>query len=273
MPRFACGLCSLACLTLALAGCAENSFVMKGQLDKYQQQQTALTSQNQQLQTRATALDRDNQELSAQLAQLRQQAKVTDDQLAAMREQLRSTTAQLAQSKTEKDASTKKVDALQASMRRQGGVSIAPNNSFLQTLPALNLPAGHVRRDGDVIRVAMPGRELFETGSSNIKPDGVNLVVNAANELIRLYPAQIIGVEGYTDTDQIVGGQWKNNHELSVARALAVYNVLVTRTRLQPTQLFIVGHGSNQPMVSNATLEGKETNRRVELVVYPEKRE
>ncbi len=35
--------------------------------------------------------------------------------------------------------------------------------------------------------------------------------------------------------------------------------------------MFIVGHGSDHPVVSNATAAGKEPNDRVELVVYPEK--
>ncbi len=54
---------------------------------------------------------------------------------------------------------------------------------------------------------------------------------------------------------------------------MAVYEVLTGSMRLRAEQLFVVGHGSNHPVVSNATPEGKQRNRRVELVVYPEKRE
>ncbi len=53
---------------------------------------------------------------------------------------------------------------------------------------------------------------------------------------------------------------------------MAVYDVLLRSTRYQAGQLFVVGHGANHPIASNATLEGKNRNRRVELVVYPEKR-
>ncbi len=93
-----------------------------------------------------------------------------------------------------------------------------------------------------------------------------------AAEIARSYPDQIIGVEGHTDNDPMAGPQWRNNHELSIARAMSVYDVLVNRTRLQGNQLFVVGHGSNHPIVSNATLEGKQRNRRVELVVYPDRK-
>ena len=93
----------------------------------------------------------------------------------------------------------------------------------------------------------------------------------AGNELLRTYPDQVIGVEGFTDTDPVSGGQWRNNHELSVARAMAVYEVLIGGARYRPDQVFVVGHGPNHPVVSNATPEGKQRNRRIELVVYPEK--
>ena len=52
---------------------------------------------------------------------------------------------------------------------------------------------------------------------------------------------------------------------------MALYDYLATRTRLKPQQLFVVGHGANHPVVSNGTPAGKDRNRRVELVIYPEK--
>ncbi len=214
-------------LLVALAGCADNPMVLKGKVTQYEQQQQALSRQYSDLQNRATALDKDNQELGQLLAQSRQQSKVFEDQLAALRDQLRGTTAQLAQSRAEKENTDKKVQAMTASMQRQGGVTITPNNSFLQTLPAINLPDVFVRRDGDVIRVELPGNRLFEPGTARLRPGGPELIVNAATELMRSYPDQIIGVEGHTDNDPVAGGQWRSNHELSVARAMAVYDVIV----------------------------------------------
>jgi flagellar motor protein MotB len=123
-----------------------------------------------------------------------------------------------------------------------------------------------------VIRIELPGSTLFESGSAQLRPGGANLISDVAAELLRTYPDQIIGVEGHTDTDPIAGNQWRNNHQLSVARAMTVYEVLVNRTRLQANQLFIVGHGANHPIISNGTPEGKQRNRRVELVVYPERK-
>jgi chemotaxis protein MotB len=90
--------------------------------------------------------------------------------------------------------------------------------------------------------------------------------------LSRAYPDQLIGVEGHTDSRPVQSGTWRNNQHLSIAQALAVYETLLAQTPLQADQLFVVGHGGNHPVVSNATTEGQERNRRVELVVYPERR-
>ncbi len=259
-------------LTLGLAtGCAENSMIVKGQLDKVQQQQLALSRQNEELQKRAGALDRDNQDLKTLLAQSQQRAQVVEEQLNLVRQQLRGTTSQLAQLRKEKEEADQRVQALTASMRRQGGVTIRPNNSFLSTLESLHLPDVEVRRDGDVIRVELPADALFEPGTAQFRPQAARTIGDAAAELARLYPDQKIGVEGHTDSDPVRNNLWRNNQHLSVAQALAVHELLITQTRLRADQLFVVGHGANCPVVSNATEGGKQRNRRVELVVYPDR--
>ena len=51
---------------------------------------------------------------------------------------------------------------------------------------------------------------------------------------------------------------------------MTVYDYLTQRGLFRAEQLFVGGFGANHPVVSNATPAGKERNRRVELVVYPE---
>jgi flagellar motor protein MotB len=263
---------SSALLLAALAGCADNPLVLKGKVTQAEQQQANLTRQNQLYQDRIAKLDRDNQELETTLAQTRQERRVMEDQLAAIREQLRGTTSQLTQVQGERQDLDKKTQAMAASMRRQTGVSIAPNNSFLQTLPVIHSPDVHVRRDGDVIRIELPAGQLFDPGGARLRPGAANLIADAATEIRRTYPDQLLGIEGHTDSDPITPGSYRNNHELSAARALAVYDSLVTSGFYRPEQVFVVGHGSNHPVLSNATAEGKQRNRRIELVVYPERR-
>ena len=259
-------------LLIVLTGCAENAMVLKGRLSQAEQEKLALTRQNQQLQDRATALDRDNQDLTTALAQARQQTKVSDDQLEALRTQLRSVTGQLAQLRADKEGADKRVQTMTASMQRNGGVTIGANNSFLQTLPATNIPGVFVRNDGNVIRIEMPTNLLFEPGSARLRSGAANLICDVAAEIVRTYPDQIIGIEGHTDNDPAGGNQWQGNHELTVARAETVYDILVNRSHLDRKQLFTVGKGSINPIMSNATAEGKQRNQRIELVICPERK-
>jgi chemotaxis protein MotB len=271
MHRLAWARLLASLMPVILAGCADNALVLQGQVQKLQQQQVALARQNQMTQERAAALDRDNQDLQTLLAQSRQRAKVLDDQVAAMRDQLGSVNTQLVQTREEKQTTESKAQALQASMHRHGGVTITPNNSLLAALPTFSDPAISVRRDGDVIRIELPGSRLFDQASAHLRPGANRLVLEVIGEVMRTYPDQMLGVEGHTDSDPVYGGQFHSNHELSVARATAIYDVLTSQGRISPNQLFLVGHGSNHPVVSNATLAGKDRNRRVELVIYPEK--
>ena len=73
----------LAALALPVwAGCAENSLVLKGQMDQARNEQVAISRQKEELQSRATRLDRDNQELVNQLTQTKQQNKILEDRVA-----------------------------------------------------------------------------------------------------------------------------------------------------------------------------------------------
>jgi flagellar motor protein MotB len=261
-----------AWMSLLVAGCADNPMVMKGRIAQLEQQQAATSRQYQQLQDRANALDRDNQDKDTLLAQARQQTKVSEDQLVLLRGQLQSVTSQLAQTRADKENIDKRIQVMNASMQRQGGVTIDPNSSLQQSLPAVNIAGALVRRDGDVVRVELPGNTLFEPGTARLRPGAANLITDVAAELVRVYPDQMIGIEGYTDNDPVSGGQFRNNHELSMVRANAVYDVVINRSRLQGNQLFVTGHGPTQPAYSNATADGKQRNRRVEFVVYPDRK-
>lgn len=261
---------SLVMLSLsALAGCANSSYALKNQVESLQQQQVVLQQRNQELQSRASTLDRDNQELETLLAQTRQQSKVVEDQLAAVRDQLATATAQMSQLRDDKQLTDKQTEALLASTRKRIGAKITANNSLGRTLPLVNVPGVEVRQDGDVVRVELPSARLFQGTSAAMQPVAGAWVDTVINELARAYPQQTIGIEGHTDGD-VIRGAGVDNQSLSVARATAVYQYIVSRGQIPATRLFIVGHGSNHPVVSNATAAGKGRNNRVELVVYPE---
>lgn len=270
MPRLAwMPVAWLAALVL-VTGCADNPMVLRGQVQTLEQQQLAMSRQNREMQDRAAALDRTNQQLDAQLAQAQQQNQVLKDQLAVTRDQLSSVSNQLAQTRDQKQVADARTQALQASMQRQGGVTINPNNSLDQAMPAINLPGIQTRRDGDVVRVEIPISQIIDPASGQLRANAVAIVTTITSELTRTYPGHMIGVEGHTDNDPLPPSQYRSHHELSMAWAGMVYELVLNQARVPANQLFVAAHGANHPVVSNATPQGKERNRRVELVVYPD---
>lgn len=271
MPSVAWRLIALVPLFLPCAGCAGNALALRGNMERMRQEQLAVARQAEILNSRTAALDGDNQQLSAQLAQERQRSKLLEEQLVAVRDELASTTSQIAQLRDEKSESDKKVQALNASLHRRGGATITPNNSLLADLPQFANPNIRIRRDGDVIRVELPASLLFEPGQSQLLPGAAETIRKTALDLLRVYPHQLLGIEGHTSPGAPPAGRGRNHHELSAVWALVVQDVLVQQAGVRPEQLFVVGHGANHPVVSNATEAGQERNRRIEVVVYPER--
>ncbi len=274
--RFTCLVCYLTLLT----GCGRVVFTPQSQqaISLSPQQQQLLAQQQQQIQLRADNLDRDNQELEALLAQERQQLQLMREQVAATQDQLKATADQLAAAQQERTDLEGRTQALMASVQQSvGGGSgrLAPpaiqaNNTLIKPLRIASLPGIDVRQDGDVIRVAMPTDQLFTRGAAQMQPGAEQLLRSVAADVLTNYPEQIIGIEGHTDGAPIASPNYPTSHHLSVAQATAVYEAIRRSTGVPAQQLFLIGHGANHPLVSNGTEAGRERNRRIELVIYPE---
>ncbi len=81
-------------------------------------------------------------------------------------------------------------------------------------------------------------------------------------------------VAGHTDDRAVTGGGFKDNWALSALRARAVLLVMVAPSSdgcggLPPSEWSAAGYGSQHPLASNETSEGREMNRRIELVAQP----
>ncbi len=260
---------------LGFLGCKENPFtqnslMLQSQVKQLQQDQTSLAQRGKELETRAQTLDRDNQDLETQLAQARQRTQLVEEQLAAVQDQLRSTSGQLAQLRLDKDTTEKKAQSLMASLERRSSATITANSSLGGALAVFELPGVEVRRDEDVVRIELPADRIFTPGTSQFSPEGARLLDAVASEMAHNYPSQRIGVEGHVAGDPS-GAVAPNAQQISLAQAAAVYDHLVGRGQISPAQLFIAGHGANHPVVSNGTAAGQARNRRVEIVVFPEK--
>jgi chemotaxis protein MotB len=121
-----------------------------------------------------------------------------------------------------------------------------------------------IRRRGLVIQL-LTDKVFFESGAADLKP-AAHALVDKIGEIVRDERSHPVVVEGYTDSQPISTGRYRSNWDLSGARAAAVVNdfshkgVLAARMSLQ-------GFGSQVPIASNSTPEGREKNRRVEIVL------
>ncbi len=261
-------------LIFAAAGCSQMggapSAPQTAAVTLSPEQQQAIAMQTQQYQQRAAALDRDNQELQSMLAQSKQQAQLLQEQVTATQTQLRDTTSQLAVLQNDNQQMQTRTTAMAASIRTQSQAEIRSNNSLLRNLTITSLPGVQVRQDGDVIRVEIPADQLFNANTAQLKYGAEETLRSVGADLVRNYPQQMIGIEGHTDNSLATQPQAGMAQHLSVAQATTVYDALVRASGMSPNQLFVVGHGPNHPVVSNASAAGQDRNRRIELVIYPE---
>jgi flagellar motor protein MotB len=265
-------LCVFALTVLTTTGCGRLVYKPANQPTVAQQQQMQLVAQqSQEYQQRAQSLDHDNQELESLLAQSRQQIQLLTDEVNATRNQLRTTTEQLLALRSDNQDLKTKTTALVATQQQRAGAEIRANNSLLKNLTLADIPGVSMRQDGDVVRVEIAADQVFMPGSNYLASGGDQLLQSVASQLRSNFSDHIIGIEGHTDDQPTHSQQFPSNHHLSAAQALAAYNALVQRGTIAAGQLFVIGHGANHPVVSNATDAGRARNRRLELVVYPER--
>ena len=207
--------------------------------------------------------DVDGRQLDGMLTRSRQESQLMQTEITALREQLASTSAQLAQ-----------VRAAGMPPARPTSDTDNPVSSpaaMQSAMTQLALPDLQPRFDGAVVRIDVPADRLFEPGTANLLPAGTTALTKVAEEIDRVFPGHYLGIEGHTDTEPLVNASWGSPHQLTTARAAAVFDFLVSRTPIREERLFLVAHGANHPLVSNATPAGRARNRRVELVVYAER--
>ncbi|SFE51148.1 OmpA family protein [Roseivivax sediminis] len=120
-----------------------------------------------------------------------------------------------------------------------------------------------VRNTGDRLVVTLPQNILFATDSAQVSPSIQGDLRAVAGNLSQ-YPNQTVQVIGHTDNT----GDASYNYELSQRRAQAVSGILIANG-VSSSRVRAIGRGEDQPVASNLTPEGRQQNRRVEIVVLP----
>jgi OOP family OmpA-OmpF porin len=109
-------------------------------------------------------------------------------------------------------------------------------------------------------RVATHGI-LFATGSAEIRGESTP-TLKEIGEMLTAHPELKLLIEGHTDNV----GSAAANQTLSEQRATAVKQYLIAHFQIDPSRLSTKGYGASRPVASNDTADGRQQNRRVELV-------
>jgi chemotaxis protein MotB len=120
------------------------------------------------------------------------------------------------------------------------------------------------RGNEEWLEIELSSTLLFDSGSADLNVPSLELLGEMA-ELFKEHENPI-RVEGFTDNQPIRSGKFPSNWELSAARAAAVVQLFIEEG-IAPQRLAAVGYGEHQPIADNRTLEGREKNRRVVLMV------
>jgi len=121
------------------------------------------------------------------------------------------------------------------------------------------------------LKVTFVDKILFDSGSVMIKPKGQEVLLKLADSF-RENKDQNIAVEGHTDDVQIGSAlvdRFPTNWELSTARATAVVRFLQEKGNIEPERLTASGFSFYRPVATNETPEGREQNRRIEIILVP----
>jgi chemotaxis protein MotB len=264
--------CSLACALVAVA-CGYSEDEWQAQLAKYNQLNGTLEQEKTNHAATRAELEAAQNQVKSLSGELEKQGVDVENlnrslvEVGTEKERLSADMSQLQQALEE----YKKRAAQLERIRQRFEVL----RDKLQSLTKMGLKV-EVRHNRMVI--SLPGDVLFASGQDTLREEGKE-VLAAVAEVIR-NDAQLsqryFQVAGHTDSVALKGGRFSDNWGLSAMRARRVVVFLVGPLDareggggLDPTRLHAAGYGDTDPIAENTSAEGKQQNRRVELVLMP----
>jgi chemotaxis protein MotB len=122
-----------------------------------------------------------------------------------------------------------------------------------------------VESNENQVTIRMMGEATFDTGRADLRSSFVPLLKEIGQVLARTKGEIIIA--GHTDNVPLTGGPFRSNLGLSMARAGAVAEFLLQESAIEPQRLSTMGFGEYRPLTTNETFNGRQKNRRVEIIL------
>jgi chemotaxis protein MotB len=128
-----------------------------------------------------------------------------------------------------------------------------------------------LRQTKDQLAIAITDRVLFPSGQADLTAEGVQILDTVGAALAKVADRQI-QIEGHTDNVPIgpeLRLTFPSNWELSSARASEVVRYLIAHAQIPAARLLAVGRADTAPVAPNTTAEGRQQNRRIEIILLP----
>lgn len=217
----------------------------------------------------------DNQSLDALLAQ----ARKNNDELkqayaaamASLDKSLQNTNqgnVNISKLVDEINASNRYIKELVAAKSRSDSLNMVLTTNLTRSLSGDELRDVNVKVLKGVVYISLADNMLFKSGSYQISPRAMDVLSKIA-KIIKDYRDYDVLVEGNTDNVPISRPNIRNNWDLSALRASSVVQVLQDDFGVDPSRLTAGGRGEYNPIASNDTAEGRQLNRRTQIIITP----
>jgi chemotaxis protein MotB len=162
----------------------------------------------------------------------------------------------------------RKLAVLEALIREQDSITNALNNVIKKALLSFKSDEISVEMKNGKVYVSMSDKLLFKSGSADVEEKGLEALKKLAEVLNKNKDVAVM-IEGHTDNVPIKTAQFKDNWDLSVARATNIVRMLDEVHKVDAKTLTAAGKGEYTPKASNETAEGRAKNRRTEIILSP----
>ena len=126
-------------------------------------------------------------------------------------------------------------------------------------------PSVVMHTEGRRLMIRLSASHFFDPSQAALRPEMIPVLDAIATELAQFHRA--IRIEGHTDDQTAARTRFRDNWDLSASRAAAVASYMQGAHHIDGKLLSAAGQGSTRPIADNSTPQGRETNRRVELVL------
>ncbi|WP_172594551.1 OmpA/MotB family protein [Mariniphaga sediminis] len=232
---------------------------------------------------RADKLQKENADTQSQLNESKMQSMKLNNEMASLQKEKETFQKEYnsiqndlmllsSESKMTIREQAERLKELQDIIQSQNEKTTHLKNSISQALLNYKTDELNVYQQDGKVYVSLEEKLLFKSGSDVVDPKGKEAlkslagVLNSTNDFT-------VDIEGHTDNVPIKTQRFKDNWDLSTARASSIVRILTKDYGFDATRITASGKGEFHPVKPNASVEGRAGNRRTEIILSPDLQE